>query len=68
MASNKLLVERRSQGDYAVRKAHAQRACAVTATQAEAIDVARKMNPGTAPDVERVRDTSVSGPDKWRKA
>ena len=65
--TEKIYVERRPEGDYAVRRANSQRASVVTPTQKEAIEEARKMNPGIAPHVERVRDTKVGGRDKWRK-
>lgn len=64
----RLYVERRPEGDYAVRKADSERASAVAPTQADAIERARELNPGVAPHVERVRDTKVGGRDKWRKA
>jgi hypothetical protein len=63
-----IFVEQRPEGDYAVRKAGSQRASAVAPTQAEAIEIARKLSPGVAPDVERVRHTSQGRPDQWRKA
>jgi hypothetical protein len=66
--SQKLFVERRPEGDYAVRKSGSDRASAIASTQKKAIEKARKMNPGVAPDVERVRDTKAGGRDKWRKA
>jgi hypothetical protein len=62
-----LYVERRPQGDFAVRKPDSERASAIADTQAEAIEIAREMNPGHAPHVERVRDTKAGGRDKWRK-
>ena len=65
--SKNLFVERRSQGDYAVRKPNADRASAVLPTQADAITRARQLNPGAAIHVERVRTTSKGGPDQWRK-
>ncbi|MDB5645789.1 DUF2188 domain-containing protein [Methylobacterium sp.] len=69
MASkDQLYVERRPQGDYAVRRPNSERASAVAPTQAEAIIRARELNPGHAPSVERVRYTSVGKPDQWRKA
>jgi hypothetical protein len=69
MASkDQLYVERREQGDYAVRRANSQRASAVAPTQAEAIARAKELNPGARPVVERVRNTTVGHPDKWRKA
>lgn len=67
MPKDQLFVERRDQGDYAVRKGGAERASAVLPTQAEAIARARELNPSRAPLVERVRDTAVGGRDKWRK-
>ena len=66
--SNKpVFVERRPEGDYAVRKPDSARASAIAPTQKEAIDIAKKINPGIAPHVERIRDTKVGGRDKWRK-
>jgi hypothetical protein len=67
MSKNQLYIERRPQGDYAIRRGSADRASAVLPTQAEAIERAREMNPGHAPLVERVRYTDVGKPDKWRK-
>jgi Uncharacterized protein conserved in bacteria (DUF2188) len=67
MPDKRVYVERRSEGDYAVRRAGSERASAVEPTQAKAIERARELNPGKAPHVERVRDTSVGGRDKWRK-
>ncbi|KAA3448057.1 hypothetical protein C7I87_24270 [Mesorhizobium sp. SARCC-RB16n] len=63
-----LFVERREQGDYAVRRPNSERASAVAPTQREAIERARQLEPNTRPDVERVRHTSVGKPDQWRKA
>jgi predicted XRE-type DNA-binding protein len=67
MSKDRLFVERRPQGDYAVRKGGSERASAVEPTQAQAIERARELNPGKSPLVERVRDTSVGHRDKWRK-
>ncbi|MEA2824854.1 MAG: hypothetical protein QOF03_1336 [Alphaproteobacteria bacterium] len=67
MAKDQLFVERRPQGDYAVRKPDSERASDVLPTQAEAIERARELNPGKSPLVERVRYTNVGKPDKWRK-
>ncbi len=64
---DRLFVERREQGDYAVRKPDSARASDVFPTQAEAIERAREMNPGAPPLVERVRFTTGGKPDKWRK-
>jgi len=66
--TGRLYIERRDEGDYAVRKEGSDRASAVAPTQKEAIEIAREMNPGIAPDVERVRDTKAGGRDKWRRA
>lgn len=67
MANKRLFVEQRPQGDYAVRRPDSERASAVSPTQAEAIERARELNPGVPPLVERVRDTSAGGRDKWRR-
>lgn len=68
MNDKRMYVERREQGDYAVRRANSERASAVEPTQKEAIERAREINPGVAPHAERVRNTDVGGRDKWRKA
>jgi hypothetical protein len=65
--TGKIFVERRPQGDYAVRRPNSQRASGVSPTQAEAITVARRINPEGAVLVERVRTTTNGKPDKWRK-
>jgi hypothetical protein len=67
MAKNEVFIERREQGDYAVRKPGSEKASAVLPTQAAAIERAREMNPDSAVLVERVRDTNFGGRDKWRK-
>lgn len=67
MKDDNLFIERREQGDYAVRRANSQRASAVAPTQAEAIQRARELNPKAALHVERVRHTTEGSPDKWRK-
>jgi hypothetical protein len=67
MVNDQLFVERRPQGDYAVRRGDSERASAVLPTQAEAIERARELNPNKAPLVERVRDTAEGSRDKWRK-
>jgi len=65
---NKLFVEKRPAGDFAVRKGNSERASAVLPTQAEAIARAKKLNPGASPVVERVRNTTGGKPNQWRKA
>lgn len=63
-----MYVERRPEGDFAVRRAGAERASALAPTQAKAIQRAREISPGVAPDVERVRHTNRGKSDQWRKA
>lgn len=65
--SKPIFVERRPEGDYAVRRPNSARASAVAPTQAKAIEQARKLNPTGPTLVERVRHTTVGDPDKWRK-
>ena len=67
MANDNLFVEQRPEGDYAVRRPGSERASAVELTQADAIARARELNDGGTVLVERVRNTSVGGRDKWRK-
>ena len=67
MSKDRLFVERRAQGDYAVRRPNSQRASDVLPTQAEAIARARELNPAVDPLVERVRYTNRGKPDQWRK-
>jgi len=68
MSKRNVFVERRPEGDYAVRKPGSERASAVAPTQARAIERAREISPGVAPDIERVRHTNRGKPDQWRKA
>jgi hypothetical protein len=67
MSNKDLFVERRPQGDFAVRRANSERASVVAPTQAKAIEKAQKLEPDATVLVERVRHTSVGKPDKWRK-
>ena len=67
MTDKRLFVERRPEGDYAVKRANADRASDVLPTQQKAIDRARELNSGQAPHVERVRHTNRGKPDQWRK-
>ncbi len=62
-----LFVERRPQGDYAVRRPGSNRASDVLPRQSDAIGRARELNPDRDPLVERVRHTSKGKPDHWRK-
>jgi hypothetical protein len=68
VAKDQLFVEQRPEGDYAVRKPGAARASAVADTQAEAIKIAKQMNPDRDPLVERVRHINKGDPDQWRKS
>lgn len=70
MAKNQkkeLYVERRDEGDYAIRRPSSDRASDVRETQAEAIERAREIDPDAAIHVERVRDTDRGSRDKWRR-
>jgi hypothetical protein len=60
-------VERRPEGDYAVRRGGAQRASAIESTQTEAIDRARQIDPIAPIHVERVRNTNRGTRDHWRR-
>ena len=64
---HELYVERRDQGDYAVRRGDSERASETAPTQKAAIQKAEKLDPQAAILVERVRDTKLGGRDKWRK-
>lgn len=67
MAKEKeIYVERREQGDYAVRRPDSERASAVEPTQREAIERAKEIAPTAAVHVERVRHTPNGRPDEWR--
>jgi hypothetical protein len=49
VSKDQLFIERRPQGDYAVRRGGSERASAVLPTQQEAIERARELNPGHEP-------------------
>jgi hypothetical protein len=66
-ADQRIYIERREQGDYAVRRENSDRASDILPTQREAIERARELSPGSRPHVERVRNVGSSS-DKWRKA
>jgi Uncharacterized protein conserved in bacteria (DUF2188) len=59
-------IERREQGDYAIRKGGSKRASTTALTQAKAVAKAEKMFPDHKPHIERVRNTKKGGRDKWR--
>lgn len=67
MKGGNIYIERRPDGDYAVRKEHSNRASAIEPTQKKAITRALEIEPGSKPLVERVRHTTAGTPDKWRK-
>ena len=52
--------------DAAVRAKGSQRASDIVGAQRQAIERAKEFNPNDRLDVERVRNTKVGGPDKWR--
>ena len=64
---NDYYIERREEGDFAVRKPNSERASAVEPTQEKAIERAKEMNPDATVHVERQRHTTKGDPDKWRK-
>ena len=68
MSDKKIFVEKRAEGDFAVRRTNSERASDVLPTQAEAIKRAKQLAQGGAPLVERVRNTAGGKPDQWRKA
>lgn len=68
MSKKEFFIERRDDGDFAIRKPNSQRASDIQPTQKEAIERAKELNPGAAIHVERVRHTEGGDPDKWRKA
>jgi hypothetical protein len=68
MSNKKVFVEKRAEGDFAVRRPNSERASDVLPTQAEAITRAKELSKGGAPVVERVRNTATGKPDQWRKA
>ncbi|MEO6975467.1 MAG: DUF2188 domain-containing protein [Gallionella sp.] len=65
--SKQLFVEKRQEGDFAVRKGNSERASDVLPTQAEAIARAKELSPDAKPLVERVRNTDGGKPNQWRK-
>jgi hypothetical protein len=66
--SGKLFIEQRPEdNDYSIRRPGAERISDRGATQAEAIERAREIDPNAAILVERVRNTDVGHRDKWRK-
>ena len=66
MSDKRIYVERREDGDWAVRRGGSERASDVKPTQREAIERAKELEPNSTPHVERVRNTDVGRRDKWR--
>jgi uncharacterized protein YdaT len=67
MSKKKLFIEKRDDGDYAIRKPNSKRASDIQPTQKEAIERAKQLNPDATIQVERVRNTEGGNRDKWRK-
>jgi len=67
MAKEELYIERREEGDYAIRRGGSSRARAVEPTQSEAIERAAQLDSNATILVERVRNTNRGSRDKWRK-
>jgi hypothetical protein len=61
-----IYVEQEQDGRYTATQNH--RVIAEGENQRQAIDRARRAKPDDAVLAERVRNTSVSGRDKWRRA
>ena len=66
MSKDPLFIEKNNDGKFAIKRANTQRASAISDTQHDAIERARKMTDGPI-HVERVRNTKVGSPDKWRR-
>lgn len=67
MTTNKTYyIEPREEG-YAVMAEDAERASALTKTQAQAIAKAKQLNPDKKPHIARVEDTPKGKPDKFRR-
>ena len=61
MNKDQLYVERRPQGDYAVRRPGSERASAVEPTQAKAIERAKEIQPRSTPMVRNGSGIRMSG-------
>ena len=68
MNKKEFFIEKRDDGEFAIRKRNSQRASDIQPTQKEAIERAKELNPGATIHVERVRHTEGGNPDKWRRA
>lgn len=67
MSKEKFFIEKRKQGDYAIRKPNSERSSDVQPTQRDAIERAKELNPDAIIHIERVRHSEGGNPDKWRK-
>jgi hypothetical protein len=66
MSKEPLFIEKNAEGKFAIKRANTQRASAICDTQSDAIERAKKMSDGPI-HVERVRNTKIGSPDKWRR-
>ena len=66
--SNAPKIEKRDDGNYAVKRAGKKKASAITATQTEAVARARALEPGAGPIVKRERKSPAGKRGTWRKA
>lgn len=65
---NPIFVEQRPQGGYAVKRRGSQKTIQTLATQKEAVEKARELNPGRMILVRRVRSGARGASESWRKA
>ncbi len=63
---NEFFITRREDKRYNVERPNSQRPSAITDTQRQAIDRAKKMDPDATRHIQRVR-SNPPGPDKFRK-
>jgi hypothetical protein len=59
-------VEQTDNGQYAVRARGSKRASDILDTPRDAINRVNELNPDDRPVVQRVRNTTAGGRDKWR--
>ncbi len=68
MSKKEFFIEKRDDGEFAIRKPNSQRASDILPTQKEAIERAKDLDPNATIHLARVRHTEGGNPDKWRKA
>ena len=68
MSKSELYIEKRENGDYAIRRPGSERASAICKSVPVAIKRARSMCPGATVYVERNRNCLIGGMDRWREA